>query len=345
MEVYLLDSSFNTLCIIDKCITLEATKRFFSPGEFKMTLEGILPVDSAYALYEPVSKGCFVLERLEACGETVELSGRSLEALLEKRVLDGRGCYSGNAEKAVRLAFERNTSGDRSISGMILGDEIGLVGDGYFKTDYRSLSEFAYSTLRPFGATYRVELAGNTPVFKVVTGKDRTRAQTRYPPAVFSESMGMVSDGQLKIDLAEHKNTAYVVGGDGRSITVSSGTSPLDRREMFINGRDISPDEFNSDEEYFDALRSRGIETLSKHSGGIGYTGCSVYGLRYGADYSLGDICDVDTVSGLSLSERITSVKYNFRSGSVTLSPSFGELGVSLKELIKISADSVNING
>ena len=342
MEVYLLDNSFNTVGIIDNCITLEAAKRFFSPGEFRMTLKGKAHLSSAYALYEPVSKSCFIIEGYEEEGGKTTLSGRSLEALLEKRILDGRGRYSGNAEKAVRLAVEKSTSGERSLSGMILGDVSGLEGEGYFESDYRNLSEFAYSTLRTFGAAYRVELSGNTPVFIVVTGKDRSRNQTQNTPAVFSESMGNVTDGRVKIDISEHKNTAYVLGADGRSVTVVTEASPFDRRELFVSGRDLYPEDFATEDEYFEALKSRGLETLSRYGGAVTYSGCASGGLRFGVDYDLGDICEIDTSSGMTLTERITEVKYTFHGrDTLTVTPLFGGFSVSLDEYIRDSVRQV----
>jgi hypothetical protein len=153
--------------------------------------------------------------------------------------------------------------------------------------------------------------------------------------------MDNAKDVRLKADLTEHRNTAYVLGGDGRSVTVVLDDSPFDRREIFVSGRDISPDDFNSDSEYLKALKSRGTETLAKYGGGVTYTGTVTGGLRLGADYSLGDICEIDTVSGLTFSERVTEVKYVFTGGEVTAAPYFGERGKSLSELARENSHQI----
>lgn len=336
MEVYLLNESFDTIGIIDKCITYKAVKRFFSPGEFEMHLCGdVTRFRSAFAIYEPFSKSCYLIEGIEGNDKgTSKLFGRSLEALLEKRILDGSGCYVGGAEESVRLAVQRNISGERSLSGLVLGDVTGLAGEGYFKTDYRNLSEFVYSSLRPFGGTYSVELVDNSPTFKVITGRDRTRSQSKYPPVTFSESMGNVKLKNMKLDVADRKNVAYVTGSDRRSVAVTLTDILSDRREMYVNARDVSPSEFENDEEYFNALRFRGFEALARCGGEWKYMG-NIVGARYGADYLLGDICDIDTTLGMTFSERITSVKFDFKNGEVNVTASFGEDENSLGSMVR----------
>ena len=336
MEVYLLDDSFDTIEIIDKCITFKATKRFFSPGQFEMSLySDVGSFRSAFAIYEPFSKGSYLIERIE-CGDKgiVKIGGRSLEALLENRILEGNGRYVGGAEESVRLAVQRNTTNERALSGLVLGDVTGLVGKGCFNTDYRNLSEFVYSSLRPFGGTYTIELVGSIPTFRVITGRDRTRSQNRYPSVVFSESMGNVISGSTRFDVKDSKNIAYVSGSDGRRVIAAISDQIVDRREVYVNARDISPHEFNTDEEYLDALRVRGLETLTRYGGEWKYSG-NVIGTRYGTDYFLGDICDIDTCLGVSFSERITSVEFVFENGTVRSTVTFGEGEEPLRSVIK----------
>lgn len=314
--------------IIDRCISLRATKRFFSPGEITLKLaKAVDGLMSAAAIYEPFSKGCYLIEAIE-CSSVGEITvkGRSLESLLERRILNSNGRYAGNAEQTVRLAVETNTTGERALSGLVLGETVGLDGDGYFSADYRNLSEFVYTTLRTFGASYTVELVDGVPTFRVVTGKDRTRAQSKYVPVVLSESMGNVIMKRTWLDVSRQKNTAYVTGSDGRCETVTLAEGENDRRELYVNARDLAPAGFAVYEEYSAALRMRGIETLRKYGGEWRCTGSVTDIAHYGADYALGDVCDVDTSLGISLSERMTSVEFCFEKGCVTVSTSFGEV-------------------
>ena len=91
---------------------------------------------------------------------------------------------------------------------------------------------------------------------------------------------------------------------------------------------------FNKDEEYLDALRVRGLETLTRYGGEWKYSG-NVIGTRYGTDYLLGDICDIDTRLGVSFSERITSVEFVFENGTVRSTVTFGEGEEPLRSVIK----------
>ena len=344
MEVFLLNKFFETFDVIDNCIKLNLTKRYFSPGDFTMTLYGDYgKLRSAAALYEPLSKSTFLIEKIEYGGEgMITVSGRSLEALLEWRVLSAKGKYSGNVEDVVRLAVASNTSGERGILRLALGDTAGIEGIGSFETGRRNLSEFVYETLRPYGASYAVELDGNVPVFKVIRGKNRTRDQKFLTPIVFSESMGNVADGKLTFDMTEYRNTAVVMGGDNRSVTVCLDTSPYDRREVTVYASDITLDDFDSDEEYVSALTARGKEMLAECESVWKYTGCAVGDFVFGEDYYLGDVCDIDTDFGVSVSERVTSVRYDFDGGNVRVTPSFGEREVTLSSLVKDIVKTVN---
>ena len=94
-------------------------------------------------------------------------------------------------------------------------------------------------------------------VFKLYAGADRTYAQTENPYVVFSPKFENIANSNYLESKKEYKNVALVAGeGEGaeRKTTSVGEGSGLERRELFVDARDISTTtEDNvtlSDEEY-----------------------------------------------------------------------------------------------
>ena len=338
MELYLLDGKFNCVGMVTDAVKCRVTRRFFSPGDMVFTpLSRDLPISGEY-VYDPAVGYCGVIEGFSYADGLTEVYSRSLEALLDRRIIHGGGRFSGNVESAVRLAVTRNAIDERNLAGLVLGDTIGLTDRGYMETSWSVLSGWIYSVLRPCGVSFSVTLdtERKVPVFSLVRYENRTRGQKNHPPVVFSESLGNVRDLSVEKDSAGFCNTAYVRGADNTCVKVTlSNTMAADSREKFVSAGDVCPDYYESSYEYESALKRRGTESLLKSPEILRGRGKVVSGGVIGRDFELGDLCDFECAGGVSFSANITSVTYTYENGDVSVTCGFGEDEKGLRSTVR----------
>ena len=341
MDLYFLNERFEPITgAVDVCSSIVWAERYFENGSFTLRFPGELLPSVYDAVY--VRTGAengrikcgritYVLSDEETEGGC-EMGGRMLESLLDDRVLSGKGCWNGTLTEAVTAAVTANL---RSC-GVILGDSAVISDPVSLTYEWDTLSDWLYSVLRPFGASYRIELDPdrNVPVFRIVRGADRSSGMGRdvsanYNPgqAVFSSSFGNIASIRFERDTAGMKNVVYVEGADGTAVTVDRSGGHL-KREMYRKVTDVKPGDFADTAAYTEALRMRGEEILAKYAETyhIAAETDTDVTLIYGVDYTLGDVCDVaDDALGLSFGMRLTAVDDVTEYGTRTLYPSFGE--------------------
>lgn len=351
MDIYFLDERFEPVTgAVDVCSSIVWAERYFENGSFTLHFpKELLPsVYDAVYVRTGVENGrvkcgriTYVITDDEDEGGGCEMGGSLLESLLDDRILSGKGCFTGTLTEAVTAAVEANL---RSC-GVIFGDSAVMEEAVSLTYEWDTLSEWLYSVLRPFGASYRIELDPdrNVPVFRLVRGTDRSSGVGRevsenYNPgqAVFSSSFGNITSIRFERDTAGMKNVVYAEGSDGTVVTVDrSGGRP--KREMYRQVTDVKRADFADDASYTAALRMRGEEILANYTETYHISAETDAGVSYvyGTDYALGDICDVaDDALGLAFGMRLTAVDDVTEFGTRTLYPSFGEEIRQVRRLI-----------
>lgn len=331
-EIFLLDKSFSLIFgPIDSLSSIVWSERYFESGTFTLHFPREMIGSFAGAAYVADGEKCGRIEYLVTDEDGgCELGGHLLEVLLSDRRMVGKGSYSGTVTEAVTAAVEANL---REL-GVVVGESVDIADNVTLPYEWDDLSEWVYSVLKPYGASYRITLDWQTmkPVFAVVKGADRsseslsdTSADTQ--PAIFSASFGNIVSISLEQDSADYKNVAYVEGSDG-TVAAVDNSGGGERREIYKKASDIAPSKFQNTAAYEAALRTRGAETLAKYPKGLFVSAeTDIDALpRYGTDYSLGDICDVvDEDLGLSYALRLTAVDTVYENGLCLICPSFGE--------------------
>ena len=350
MDLYFLDEAFQPITgAMDVCSSVVWSERYFENGSFTLHFpkEFLPEVYDAVYVRTGVENGRIKCGRItyiltdDENGADCEMGEKLLESLLDDRVIAGKGCLNGKLTSIVTSAVSSNLRN----CGVVLGDSTVISDTVSLTYDWDTMSEWLYSVLRPFGASYRIELDPDTnrPVFRIVRGIDRSSGvggtvseNYNLGQAVFSSSFGNIASIRLERDTADFKNVIYVEGADGTVVTVdSSGSDP--KREMYRTVTDVKPGDFGSTSAYTSALRQRGTEILAKHAEIYHIAAETDAGISpvYGVDYALGDICDVsDDVLGLSFGMRLTAVDDVTEFGMRMLYPSFGEEVRQVRRLI-----------
>ena len=351
MDLYFLDGRFEPVTgAVDVCSSIVWSERYFENGSFTLHFpRELLPsVYDAVYVRTGIENGRIKCGRIaymmtddEEESGSCELGGTLLESLFDDRLLAGKGCYTGTLTEAVCAAVADNLRN----CGVILGDSA-VIDDAVSLTyEWDTLSDWLYSVLRPFGASYRIELDPdrNVPVFRIVRGLDRSSGigdtvteNFNTWQAVFSTSFGNIASIRFERDTSGKKNVVYVEGSDGTVVTVD-GSGGGEKREMHKAVSDVKPADFADSASYEAALRMRGAEILANYSEVYHIAAETDTGVSpvYGVDYALGDICDVaDNALGLSFGMRLTAVDDVTENGTRMFYPSFGEEIRQVRRLI-----------
>lgn len=330
MNVYLLDSQFNIIDIIDQYVSLIWTTRYFKRGDFELMVKASKKMVEKlqlgrYLVREKdidgiAKKNVMVIQNIQIqtdveSGDNLIVSGYDLKDIVHRRVIPLQTMYiRDRIDEVVKALIDHNitfaetgrniptfsfryTVGSDLVTIQVTGDNLG---------------DYIEELLEKYGYGYEVSTSGIYMHFELRQGQDHSLGTSN--PVIFSESFDNLLSTDYTVDTREYANVAYV-GGEGEGsnrkiITTGSGTG-IDRREIFVDARDISSNEGEiSTENYNSMLATRGQEALTEHSTTTLFDGNvnNTVNYKLGVDYNLGDIVQVVTSYGISLPARITEI-------------------------------------
>lgn len=260
MDLFVLNENLDAISVIDIYESFIWTDRYYQYGDFE--------------IYAPVSDGIFgilkknhylqrrgtdrlmILEDIRTDsdveeGSHITVTGRSLESILDRRVIWGQKTYTGNLQDAIQKMLEEciiNPSNvNRKIPNFIFERSTdpritALTLDAQYTGD--NLYDVIASLCEERGLGFKITLNANKQfVFKLYMGVDRSYEQTDVPYVIFSPNFDNVISSNYIETNSSLKNVALVGGegeGSSRRYTAVGNLSGLDRREMFVDARDIS---------------------------------------------------------------------------------------------------------
>lgn len=257
-------------------------------------------------------------------GEIAEVRGRFLISYLDRRILWGLHTYTGTAENVMRDLVTANL---RSLPVTVHASK-GYTGNIEYQCSYGGLLAEIEAIAEMSGLGVRI---GFDHGFEVYKGIERTSSQSVNSRAIFSTHFENVLSSEYYYDSAKMKNVAAVAGqGEGEDrVVVTVGTETgLDRRETYIDARDIgdgtaeAPIDLSAQQAQ---LAIRGAQKLSELKVTESFTvDVDPNGnLKYKIDYDLGDIVTVVDM-GLTADARITEVKEIYEGAGLKLDLTLG---------------------
>lgn len=260
MDLMVLNTDLEPISVVDLYESFIWTDRYFKYGDFEL----YAPISEStfsvfkkdYYVQRPGSDRAMIIEDLRTNtdveeGNRVTITGRSLESILDRRVIWGQMTFSGNFQDAIEkmlnvciispsnpnrkipnFIFKRST--DPRITSLTL--EAQYTGDNLYDV-IASLCEE-----RKIG--FRITINANKQfVFELYVGTDRSYDQTDVPYVIFSPNFDNVISSNYTESNSSLKNVALIGGegeGSARRYTAVGDLSGLNRREMFVDARDIS---------------------------------------------------------------------------------------------------------
>ena len=262
MDLVVLNTDLDAISVIDTYSSLIWTDRYNEYGDFeiytRMTEDVLSYIKQDYYLRSRDSEHLMIIEKLLISSDTEEgnnltVTGRSLESLLDRRIVWGQKSIRGNLQNGIKTLLDENvispsntnrkienfvfeTSTDPAITELTIDAQ--YTGDNLYEVIQRICSER--------GIGFKVTLSDDKKfIFQLYAGTDRSYEQTVNPYVVFSPNFDNLVSSNYIESKSSLKNVT-LVGGEGegtaRRYTAVGDVSGLDRREIFTDARDISSD-------------------------------------------------------------------------------------------------------
>lgn len=213
-----------------------------------------------------------------------------------------------------------------------------------FETRHKNCTEElnTLSIQSELGVAVKLDAERKKFVFEVLEGIDRRYSAKNQNSFIFSKKLGRVKTQTFEHSTLGTANVAYVLGeGDGdarRCVIVGDDITGLERREIYVDARDISNE---SDEEGYNAeesLKSRGTEKLSELQETVSFE-FEADGKEYQQMWNLGDKCtfraDAEKVTQENI---IVEVTQTWEDGRYSVEPKAGHSRSTILSAIKSAA-------
>lgn len=346
-----MNREFQTIGLIDVFESLIWTERYYEAGNFELYT---LMDSNLFSMIEPDdilwlkdSDQVMLIEETEIStdvetGTHLKISGRSLESVLERRIIWNQTVLNGNFQNAIKRLLNENVISpsipERKIPNVVFVDSTdpaitGLTISAQFTGDN------LYDTLKTLCETYEVGFRiilddQNRLCFSLYAGADRSYDQVENPYVIFSPKFENLVDSNFLESSKTLKTVALVAGEDSgqnrrtRVVSVSDGTG-LDRREMYVDARDIQSERDDGtvipDAEYLASLDHRGEQKLAENTyvkafeGGIETHNMFVYGV----DFFKGDIVQIENEFQIASKVRILEIIRSEDESGYSVYPTF----------------------
>ena len=349
MELLILDTFFEALDTIDTFESLIWTDRYNGHGDFELCT----PVDSGIFqklaidnyLWLAESNKVMIVENLQVNadaenGNRLIITGRSLESILDRRIVWTQTILQGNLQAAVQKLLNDSiispTITERRIPNFIFEASTdpsvtALTIDAQFTGD--NLYDVIFAICEAYGLGFSIELTDDNKFkFKLYSGVDRSHAQFVNPYVEFSPSFNNLLNSSY-IQSKKTLKTLTLVGGEGEGVNrimIAVDTHSevaLNRREMFTDARDVSSttNEAMTPEEYLDLLIQRGLSKLAENVVVQSFEGQmeNLNSYKYGEDFYLGDILQMLNEYGIEARVRITELIRSQSTSGIDIYPTF----------------------
>lgn len=355
MEPIVLDANLNAVAVVDLFDSFIWTERFDGQGEFELylptnskSLSEILP-DRYLQLAQ--SKRTMVIESLYLntdfeAGNQYIVKGRSLESILDRRIIRAQTILNGNLQTGVQTLLNNNaispSDNNRKITKLIFEASTDpLVTTLTFDDQFhgQTLLEAITFITKASGIGFKITVnSSNQFVFKLFAGVDRSYLGTSGSIILFSPQMDNLASSQYFFSRREHKTTTLVGGeGDGYArklldVNRAGGAlTDLDRRELWTDAATISSSYSGgtlSLPNYQLLLTHRGAADLADHSDFEVFDGQIDPNLdyKYDTDYSLGDIVQIENEYGLSGRTRVKEYIFSEDKAGPRVYPTFEKI-------------------
>lgn len=272
---------------------------------------------------------------------TLTIRGKTLLSILTRRITippTGQTVWQrkANAETVMKELVHSNFNGSSDVNRHIAQLEIapdlkrGAVVD--WSSRHKNLNEeiVEINSLSKIGVDIALDYERKKLVLDVIQGIDLTVSQTERSWVLFSPRFENINAQTYTRDLSDYRNFAYVAGqgegADRQIVTVGDG-SGINRRELFVDARDI---------ENAATLPQRGhqklaeVEPVHTLESSVNYYS----NFKFEKDWNLGDFVTVENSKGIRVDVQVTEVTECWDGTGYNLEANFGSKIPTLQEKV-----------
>lgn len=372
MEFMVLDKNYDGIAMIDTFTSAIWTVRYDEAGDFEIytpvRLDYIQAMQIGNYLWNRDSDRLMIIETVEIetdaeQGPQLIVTGRSLESILDRRVITNSATLTGSLPVVIEeiLSNEIIRSGVRQIPGFI-----------YTRTkdpritslnvEFTARGENVYDTICNLCQTYKLGFKviphGKGGFnFELYMGTDRSYNQNENPYVVFSPSFENLLNSNYIKSFKSYKNAIYAVGTYQKEVIVknkykndegdwvveeqttyeeaevttwgyseSNTPSGLTRREMFIDNGGVNDGEQGGSADTWNAINhQKAITELSGHQTTTAFEGEleATRQYTYGEDFTIGDIVQVENEFGITGTVYISEIVFSQDANGIMITPTF----------------------
>lgn len=346
-----MDTNFKMVSVLDVFISFIWTDRYYEYGDFELytrvSTDILSKIQSEYYLLNKESEHLMIVENIEIetdleDGHTVKITGRSLESILDRRIVWSSTIISGNIQDCIKKLLNDSiispSISERKIDNFIFdtSNNSKITNTIIEETEYNgdNLYEIISGLCSANDIGFKVVLnKSNQFVFSLYVGEDRSYEQTKNPYVTFSPEFDNLINSNYVESIQDYKNVTLVVGEkDDNDVlkTASTGNvSGLSRRELYTEATDINQkqedDTTLTDEEYKNLLIQRGNEALLEHKISVTFDGefdaTQMY--TYNKDFFMGDVVQVANEYGIESKARIIEFIQSQDTNGYSMYPTF----------------------
>lgn len=335
MELLIMDENFAGVSTLDIFESLIWTDRYYACGDFEIYMpcseKMLSTLKQDMYLYLRESEHVMIIEDIQIDtdvedGAHLTVTGRSLESILDRRVIWNLTTLSGGLQAGIKQLLNENAISPsdpaRQIPNLVFEDStdtkitnLSLNAQYYGENLYDVICEVCESNEIGFKITLN---DSNQMVFSLYAGTDRSYEQTENPYVIFSPGFDNLLNSNY-ISSKKTLKTVTMITGEGEGsdkkkavAECSNGAgSGLNRREMHTDASGISQTDGEntiSDEAYTALLQRQGIDELAQNTRTESFEGEVSSGrtYTYGTDYFMGDIVQNVNEFNIEATSRVT---------------------------------------
>lgn len=352
MEFRILNDLFDDVDVMDNMLSAIWTDRYYNCGDFEFDsrvspkVVQLMDPEKEFYLSFKESNHIMVIEDVsintdKEYGNTVTVTGRSLESILDRRIIWNQTNINGNLQNAIKKLLLDNAINPidtyRRIPNLIFKDSadpkitnLTIPQPGLAQYQGQDLYSVISALCESYNIGFRIILNSDKKlVFELYSGNDKSFDQDVNDYVIFSPKMDNLLNSNYYHSTSNYKNIALVAGeGEGTSRKmVSVGTSAgLKRREIFVDAKDVSSNNSAiNTTDYMKMLTQRGNEALVDRTVATLFEGGVEMSKQYkfNKDILMGDIVQLINEYGMEAKVRIIEVVNSQKGESIERFPTF----------------------
>lgn len=361
MEFMVLDKNYEAIAMIDTFTSAIWTVRYDKCGDFELytpaRLDYLKSMQIGNYLWNRDSDRLMVIETIEIetdaeKGPQLIVTGRSLESILDRRIIVSSNIFSGTLPAVISSILSKEVispGSNRAIPNFRYKEtsdaRITSIAGLEFTARGENVYDIICSLCQQYKIGWRILPYGSGGFeFELYMGVDRSYNQNDIPYVVFSPSFENLLNSNYIKSYKAYKNAVYAVGTYQEEIVIDSQTTyeeaevtawgysetseptGLARREMFIDNGGINDGEQGGSATSWNKInKEKGLTELGQHQTTTAFEG-NLEATRqyvYQEDFNIGDIVQVANEFDITGTVYISEVVMSQDANGISITPTF----------------------